>query len=52
MRDVLFLVKHGVPWDVANGLDADERAAFVVMVVEGEGGHTFNWRTLQWSKRA
>jgi hypothetical protein len=47
---VLFLAKNGVPWDVANDLDEVERAAFVVILAEFEGGR-FDWNTGQWRKR-
>lgn len=47
---MLFLTKNGVPWEVANGLDDAERAAFVVIVAEFDGGQ-FDWNTGQWKER-
>jgi hypothetical protein len=45
--DCLYLVKHGVPFDVAFSLDEDERLAFVVILGTLEGG-IFDWQNLQW----
>lgn len=45
----MFLAKHGVPWDVAEGLDAETRFAMVVIAIEHEGGR-FDWNTGQWQK--
>lgn len=45
--DCLFLVKNGVPFDVAFSLDAVERLAWVVVFGEFSGLH-FNWETRSW----
>ena len=37
LRDSLYLVKHGVPFDVAFSLDGAERLAWVVTLGELEG---------------
>jgi hypothetical protein len=47
----LWIVKNGVPWDVALGLDSIERMAFVVIFGGFEGGE-FDWSSQQWKKRA
>lgn len=49
MCEVLYLVKNGVPWDVAMGLDQEERLGFVIRLGSFEGGK-FNWITGQWEK--
>lgn len=49
LRDCLFLVKNGVPYDVAMGLDAEERTAYVIILSELDGGK-FNWSTGSWEK--
>lgn len=47
--DCLYLVKHGVPFDVAFSLPDDERLAFVVVLGTLNGG-LFNWETLRWQE--
>ena len=44
MIDCLYLVKHGVPFDVAFSLPDDERLAFVVAIGTLNGGF-FDWQT-------
>lgn len=46
--DCLYLVTRGVPYDVAFGLEAAERMAYVV-VVGTLAGLKFDWQSLQWS---
>jgi hypothetical protein len=43
----LYLVKNGVPFDVAFSLPVDERLAYVVVFGTLEG-KTFDWPTGQW----
>lgn len=47
--DCLFLVKNGIPFDVAFSLDDIERLAWVVIMGEFQG-LTFNWETGEWEK--
>ena len=49
--DNLYLVRNGVPFDVAFSLDPDERLAWVVALGTLEGGE-FDWRTRSWSTQA
>lgn len=51
MVETLYLVKNGVPWDVAISLPADERAAFTIVFGQFEGGK-FNWAAGEWEKSA
>lgn len=50
LREQLWLVKHGVPFDVAFSLDRTERMAWSVIMGEFEGG-TFNWSSGTWDRR-
>jgi hypothetical protein len=45
--DCLYLIKNGVPFDVAFSLPADERQAFVVALGTLDG-HVFDWNAGQW----
>lgn len=45
MREALFLVDHGVPFDVAFQLDDLTRTAFCIIVSEHQGA-TFNWNRM------
>ena len=45
----LWLVRNGVPFDVAFSLGDEERLAWVVIFGRFEGG-TFDWRTRAWGK--
>ena len=47
--DCLFLVKNGVPFDVAFSLDAVERLAWVVIMGELIG-LSFNWESRTWER--
>ena len=45
--DCLYLVKHGVPYEIAFSLPSDERMAYVI-AFGTLAGHTFNWSTFGW----
>jgi hypothetical protein len=45
LKECLFLVSHGVPFDVAFGLDDTERAAWSIIFSEFNGAK-FNWRSM------
>jgi hypothetical protein len=45
MRECLWLVKHGIPFDVAFELDDVTRAAWCIVFSEMEG-RTFDWSTM------
>lgn len=47
--DCLFLVKSGVPFDVAFSLDPVMRLAWVVILGEF-GGLSFNWAEGRWER--
>jgi hypothetical protein len=47
--DCLFLVKNGIPFDVAFSLDDDERLAWVVVMGQ-LNGLTWNWDTMSWER--
>lgn len=46
--DCLYLVQHGVPFDVAFSLPSGERSAFVIALGE-LNGHRFDWDRLEWA---
>lgn len=46
MREALWLVSNGVPWDVAMDMDAVDRQAFAIIFSEFQG-HKFNTRTMR-----
>ena len=46
--DGLYLVKNGVPFDVAFSLADDDRTAWVVAIGELEGKR-YDWTTRRWS---
>jgi hypothetical protein len=46
--DCLYLVRNGVPFDVAFSLPTDERMAFIVALGSLDG-RVFDWRTLRWN---
>lgn len=50
VRECLFLLSKGVPFDVAFSLDATMRLAWCVVLGELDGG-TFDWNRLEWDKR-
>jgi len=47
--DPLFLVRNGVPFDVAFSLPSDERLAWIVAVGTLQG-RQFDWPTLSWKE--
>lgn len=48
MRECLWLVKNGIPFDVAFGLDDTKRTAWSIAFSEFESGKVFNWHTMKW----
>jgi hypothetical protein len=46
----LALVKAGVPFDVAAALAPHERAAWLIILGELDGGR-FDWKAMRWAKR-
>jgi hypothetical protein len=50
LRDRLWLVKNGVPYDVAFALPVEDVAAYGILFGEMEGGK-FDWSTWQWAKK-
>ena len=50
--DSLYLVRNGVPFDVAFSLPADERLAWVAIMGRLATGRTFDWSTQTWSDQA
>jgi hypothetical protein len=50
MRDALWLVKNGIPFDVAFGLDEATRSAWCIMFCEFAGAK-FNWNSMQFEDR-
>jgi len=49
-REALWLVRNGVPFDVAFGVDAITRTAWCLMFSEMETGREFNWNTLKFEE--
>jgi len=47
LTDCLYLVRNGVPFDVAFSLPSDERTAFIIALGSLEG-HTFDWEAQSW----
>lgn len=45
--DSLYLVRNGVPFDVAFSLEEAERRAWIVVIGELEG-LVWDWGTMQW----
>jgi hypothetical protein len=45
--DTLYLIRNGVPFDVAFSLPPTERLAFIVALGELDG-RSFDWRGLRW----
>lgn len=48
LADCLYLVRNGVPFDVAFSLPADERIAFVVTFGTLDG-RVFDWEAQSWA---
>jgi len=46
--DSLYLVRNGVPFDVAFSLDAAERTAWIVVLGELEG-LAWDWGSMRWT---
>jgi hypothetical protein len=49
--DCLYLIRHGVPFDVAFSLTANDRAAFVIACGTLDG-HSFDWSRFDWHASA
>jgi hypothetical protein len=47
--DCLYLVRNGVPFDVAFSLSALERSAYVIAIGTLEG-HVFDWSIFNWAR--
>lgn len=47
---MLWLVKNGVPWDVANNLDKSFRDGFCIIFSEIEG-QKFNWNLMRFEEK-
>jgi hypothetical protein len=50
MRECLWLVKNGVPFDVAFGLDEVRRTAWAIAFSEMESGKRFNWTSMEFDE--
>lgn len=48
---MLWLVKNGIPWDVANSLDKKFRDAFSIIFSEMEG-NKFNWNMMRFEEKS
>lgn len=46
MRECLWLVKNGVPFDIAFGLDDITRTGWAIIFSEQASGREFNWHTM------
>lgn len=46
----LYLVKNGIPYDIAMNLDAVERDAFMIIFGTLDGSE-FDWRSAKWKER-
>lgn len=51
MRNRLWLVKNGVPYDVALSLPEEDVSAYSIIFGEFDG-MTFNWNAMMWEKRS
>ncbi len=49
MRECLWLVKNGIPFDVAFRLDENTRTAWSIVFSE-QSGATFNWDTMRFEE--
>lgn len=47
LAECLYLVRSGVPFDVAFSLPDDERLAFVIVLGSLDGNH-FDWDAMTW----
>ncbi len=50
MRQLMRLLKIGVPWNVAINSSVTRRFAMIVAAGEIEGG-TFDWGNMRWEER-
>ena len=50
LNDTLFLVKNGVPFDVAFSLDDEERSAWAIIFCQFEG-NKFDWTRGRWAEK-
>jgi hypothetical protein len=50
-QSVLWLVKNGIPFDVAFSLDWPEIVGWSVVFAEKESGKKFNWATKKFEDR-
>lgn len=48
MRECLWLIKHGIPFDVAFGLDEIMRTAWCIVFSEMEGAK-FDWNAMRFA---
>ncbi len=48
--DSLYLVRNGVPFDVAFSLSREDRLAWVVVLGRLDTGRAFDWATHTWSE--
>jgi hypothetical protein len=49
--DCLYLVRNGVPFDIAFSLSTLERSAYVIAIGTLEG-HVFDWSIFDWAQLA
>jgi len=49
-RDCLWLVKNGVPYDVAFGMNDEMRVAHVIVLGEYEG-NDWDYNAMRWKER-
>lgn len=49
-RQILSLVKQGIPWDVACEMEDDERTACLIICGELDG-EKWDWAEMRWVKR-
>jgi len=50
LRECLWLVKNGIPFDVAFSLSDIERSAYAIIFSEQEGAK-FNWNSMQFEEQ-
>jgi hypothetical protein len=50
LRECLFLLAHGVPFDVAFGLDDITRTGWAIMFSEMESSRKFNWNHMSFEE--
>lgn len=46
----MWLIRHGIPFDVAFGLDDNTRTAFSIIVSE-QGGAEFDWNAMRYKEQ-